>query len=606
MVDAAKLWQRCGTGFVSVLAGAVVFWVAMHSVGSDWFISQTHADILFTAVWRFHEFPFFSFVFGGGSYFIQDPQSNLFSFVNPLVLLTGPSNGLRIAEGLWGAVGCYAYIVWMRRHVSELAAQFGALAWCLSLGVFWRVAVGNDMFLWHLGLPIFLLLIEKVISERTWQSGVALGLSLGVFLLGPTFHTFTYLFVPVLPLFGVLALVTLRPGFHALPRIGLLLVGALLLGVLIASPKFACWMKFPMGRPTPDPGDSDLYQAASSLVDYTYTSWFKLPMGHRPGRNRAWGIEEAAVALPPPATLLIPLGVVVGLFSRRRRAHALFALLISALGLTISASEQVWEYFRTLTNGNFRVALRYHALPWFGFTMLTTHGADALFGRFARARAPIAATFFGGVLAAAIWWVDTAGRVTERALNDTIQPEMMNPITMGRDEMKLVSELKSFDQLVFFNELAPDRYFLFGNGTTNGFLVVGNPYDKRRWISRRPVPTVTNLPPGASTVSHTRIVLRDVPAHHAVGLKLIDPRFGLDIQTVPPAAKMTLSWDPAGLTIENVGDQPIKRLVIRPRLPISVAWFVLSLLALVAALAALTYPRWSRRVTVLRRFTFSV
>ncbi|HET9931427.1 MAG TPA: hypothetical protein VFQ35_12090, partial [Polyangiaceae bacterium] len=411
MVDAAKLWQRYGTGFISALAGAVVFWVAMRSVGSDWYISQTHADILYTAVWRFHEFPFFSFVFGGGNYFIQDPQSNLFSIVNPLVLLTGPSNGLRLAEAVWGGVGCYSFIVWMRRHVSETAAQFGALAWCLSLGVFWRVAVGNDMFLWHLGLPIFLVLIERLVQERAWKNAVALGLALGVFLLGPTFHTFTYLLVVTLPLFGLLMLITERPGLRAFGRILALLGGAFILGVVIASPKFACWTRFPMGRPTPDPGDADLFDAVRTLVDYTNTAWFKVPLGHRAGRYQWWGIEEGAVALAPPATLLVPLGVVVGLWSRKRRAHALFAMVLIAIGLTISSSETVWNFFRELTHGNFRVALRYHALPWFGLTVLATLGADALFNRWPRARAPLAATFFGGVVAAAVWWVHTAGHL---------------------------------------------------------------------------------------------------------------------------------------------------------------------------------------------------
>ncbi len=592
MVDAAKLWQRYGTGLVSALAGAVVFWVAMRSLGSDWYISQTHADILYTAVWRFHEFPFFSFVFGGGDYFIQDPQSNLFSIVNPLVLLAGPSNGLRIGEAIWGAVGCYAFIVWMRRHVSESAAQFGALAWCLSLGVFWRVAVGNDMFLWHLGLPIFFVLIERLVAERTWKQGVALGLALGVFLLGPTFHTFTYLFVVALPLYGLLVLIIERPGLRALGRIFALLAGALALGVVIASPKFACWTKFPMGRPTPDPGDADLVQAIRSLLDYTYTSWFKVPMGHRHGRFQWWGIEEGAVALAPPATLLVPLGVVVGLFSKRRRALALFAMLLIAVGLTISSSETVWNFFRALTHGNFRVALRYHALAWFGLAVLSTLGADALFTRWPRAHAAIAATFAGGVLAAAVWWVHSAGQLTERAANDTIQPEMMNPFTMGANEMRFASHVKSFDQLVFFNEIAPERYFLLGYGTANGFLIVGNPYDKKRWFARHPQPVVYGLPPGSSTVSHTRIVLRGLPAHGKAGIKIENPQFGLDIRTLPEAAKLGVAWGPGGLTIENAGDQPIERLVIRPKLPISITWFVLSLLALLAACAALTYPRW--------------
>src|SRR6185312_16565132 len=71
--------DRIMTVAVTVIAAVMQFWVAVRSDGSDWYISQTHADIFYTAVARFHQFPFFSFVFNGGTYFLQDPQNNLFS-----------------------------------------------------------------------------------------------------------------------------------------------------------------------------------------------------------------------------------------------------------------------------------------------------------------------------------------------------------------------------------------------------------------------------------------------------------------------------------------------------------------------------------------------
>lgn len=607
MVDGAQFWQRYGTRLVSVLAGALVLWLALHSVGSDWFISQTHADIMFTAFWRFHEFPFFSFVFGGGTYFLQDPQSNLYSFAHPLILLTGPSNGLRLAEAVWAGIGCYGFIVWMRRHVSEIAAQFGGLAWCASLGVYWRVTVGNDMFMWHLGLPILLLLIEDVVQKRTWQSGVALGLAVGLFLLGPTFHTFMYLFVPVLPVFGLFALVMERPNLRAFARIIGLLAAAFALALLIASPKLACWAKFPMGRPTPDPGTLGLTGAVRVLLDYTISSWSKMNLSLiRRGRYRWWGIEEGAVALPPPAALLIPLGIVVGLFTKKRRAYAMFALALVALGVTIGTCEPLWKWFREVTHGNFRVAPRYLAVAWFGLAVLATLGADALFTRWRRAQAPLAAVFFLGVVASGLWWTYSAGRVQERALNDTVQPSIMNPFRLAADEFKLAFAVHSFDRLTYLNELAPERDFLLGVGTTNGFLVVGNEYDKRRWFNRRPQPVIIGLPPAASTVSHTRIELRHLPPEGSVTARVIAPRFGLDIETVPRDAKLIYDWLPAGLTIHNTEQTPVDRIVLRAKLPISFAWFLLSLFTLLAACMALTYPRWAHRPAVLRRFTFSV
>jgi len=38
----------------------------------------------------------------------------------------------------------------------------GAVAMATSLGVLWKIAVGNDMFLWHLGLPVLLWAVERV------------------------------------------------------------------------------------------------------------------------------------------------------------------------------------------------------------------------------------------------------------------------------------------------------------------------------------------------------------------------------------------------------------------------------------------------------------
>jgi len=608
MVDAAKYWRRYGTGAVSLLSGALVLWLALHSNGSDWFICQTHADILFTAVHSFGQFPFYSFAFGGGAYFLQDPQSNLFSLSNPLVLLAGPTIGLRLMLGVWGGVGCYAFIAWMRRHVSETAAQFGGLAWCASLGVFWRITVGNDMFLWHLGLPILLLLIEDVVSLRTWQSAIALGLAVGLFLLGPTFHTFMYLFGPVLPLFGILALILARPGIAALGRIAALLSVAFALALLIASPKFACWTKFPMGRPTPDPGTPALVDALRALVDYSITSWFKVTMGIPPrgARFHYWGIEESAVALPPLATLLIPLGLVVGVYTRKRRPYALFAIVLVALGITVTTSAPLWHHFRELTHGNFRVAPRYLAVTWFGLAVLATLGADALFTRWPRAHAPISAVFFMSVVVSGLWWVYAAGHVKVRQANDAVLPDIINPFEVARSEYAQAAAIGGFKELVYFNELVPRREFLEGRGLSNGFLVVGNAYDKRNWFSRLPQPILLDgLPSENVRVEHTRVKLRHVPAHAVVSLRLREPPFGLSVQTNPSDAKLTFEWNPHGLVLRNLGPA-LESVVLRPKLPISVAWFFVSAAGLLGASAALTYRRWARFPAVLRRFTFSV
>ncbi|MGC4087322.1 MAG: hypothetical protein QM756_05320 [Polyangiaceae bacterium] len=607
MFDAATYWRRFGTAAVSLLAGALVLWLSLHSVGSDWYISQTHADILFTSAWRFHQFPYFSFVFGGGAYFIQDPQSNLFSIANPLVVLTGPFVGLRLAEGVWGAVGCYGFIVWMRRHVSETAAQFGGLAWCTSLGVLWRVTVGNDMFLWHLGLPILLFLLENVVRTRTWQSGVALGLAVGVFLLGPTFHTFLYLFGPVLPLFGLAELIRVRPRPIELGRIALLLAGALALAVLIAIPKFVCWSKFPMGRPVPDPGVPSVSDAFNALYDYSRSSWDTMTMGPIVRRRRFfWGIEEAMVALPPPATLLLPLGVIAGLYLRKYRAQALFALLLVGLGFTICTSAGLWERFRELTGGSFRVAPRFLAITWFGMAMLATIGGDALFMRWRRASAPLSAFFFAGVIASPLWWTHSAGQVKLRAANDTVMPDVVNPFTMARTEFEMAFSFDSFNELVSFREDAPVRAYMDGRGLSNGFLIVGNPEDPKRWLARMPIPVVEGLQRSDTQVGHTRIKLRNIPPHGSVSVRVLEPAFGVDITTAPANARLSLDWQPQGLILTNLESTTLERVSLRAKVPISLAWFFTSAAALLGASIALGYRRLKCLPAALRRHSFSV
>ncbi|MEO7033288.1 MAG: hypothetical protein ABI548_05470, partial [Polyangiaceae bacterium] len=75
MVERQLNWRRNWIGVAALITGALLFWVALHSDGGDWYISQTHGDIMYTALSRFREWPYFSWVFNGGTYFLQDPQS---------------------------------------------------------------------------------------------------------------------------------------------------------------------------------------------------------------------------------------------------------------------------------------------------------------------------------------------------------------------------------------------------------------------------------------------------------------------------------------------------------------------------------------------------
>ncbi|HEY3236420.1 MAG TPA: hypothetical protein VGJ84_17005, partial [Polyangiaceae bacterium] len=329
MVERRLDWSRYGFGAAALLTGAVLFWLSLHCQGSDWFISETHADVIYTGLGRFREFPYFSFVFGGGTYFIQDPQSNLFSPAVPLILLAGPSIGLRLVEGLWGVAGVFAFTCWMRRRVSLEAALVGAVASATSLGVLWRIAVGNDMFMWHLGLPFLLWTADRVLSERSLQSSLWFALALGLLMLGPTFHSFTYLFVPVVPLYVLLELLFNRPNRREFLKIVGLFALACTLAVAMISFKLASWLKFPMQRLVGDYGVLPLWTSIEQLFDYSHVHRVRVAAAKFAGRHgryaHGWGSEESATALPPLGSLFAIVGLFAAALSPAKRRLGLFA-----------------------------------------------------------------------------------------------------------------------------------------------------------------------------------------------------------------------------------------------------------------------------------------
>ena len=571
----------------------LLFWVALRSNGSDWYISQTHADIFYTAVARFHQFPFFSFIFNGGTYFIQDPQNNLFSPTAVFIPLAGPSVGLRLISAFWGALGAWAFIAWMRRRVSLRAAQLGALAWLFSLGILWRIAVGNDMFLWHLGLPLLLLTVEDVMRDRTVYAAVAFGLTLGVYLLGPTLHSLIYLLIPTLPTFCLIEVSMLRPGRAALLRITVLIALSFALALIIVSPKLVCWTKFAMHRPTSTDGVLSLSEALRCLVDYTQFRWSKLILfSTHPITETYWGLEEGAVALPPLATILAAAGMVAAVrTSRLRRTGGLAAAWI-IISITIACSPRLWDFFRTLTRGSFRVAPRFLGLAGFGMAVWATVGADDVLRRLKSWETPV---FLGCAVllpASAVLWTHAAGAVTNRADNDVVQAEAIRPWARRRLEVEQAARIASFKGLVPMQR--GRRQILDGFGLADGFIVVGNPYYPGRWPGRPPVDIVEGIAPAEATVEHTRIELRDVAANAHLRLRIIDPQFGLDIDTVPRGARIDAYANNAGFLIDNRSGARIDRIVLRPRLPISLAWFWMSAIAICACIATLIARRRAR------------
>jgi len=595
-------WRRYGVWAAALAVGAVLFWLSLHCQASDWFISETHADIIYTGLRQFQEFPYFSFVFGGGTYFLQDPQSNLFSPAVPLILLAGPSIGLRLMEGLWGVVGVFAFVGWMRGRVSLEAALVGAVASATGLGVLWRIAIGNDMFMWHLGLPFLLWTADGVLRKRSLQSALWFALTLGLLMLGPTFHSFTYLFLPVVPLYVLLELLWSRPNAVDFRKIVGLFALSCTLGVLMISFKLAAWLKFPMQRLVSDYGVLPLSTSLQQLFDYSLIDRVRVVTAKylgKPARigRHAWGSEETATALPPLGTLFAFIGMFAAGISPGKRRLGLFALIVLLLGLTLSSWDPAWEAFRRLNGGNFRVAPRCLGMASFALSVFAALGADAIFSRLQRAALLLSLAAVALMCGSALWWTHAAGLTKD----GIVLPTWMNPIEQARVEREAASKVHSFDRI---RRYRGRRDVLEGTGYTDGFLVVGNDDDPMLWVAQRALPilydghkntNVGGVKPNQITTEHFRVKIRDLPAHSRIVLRLQEPQFGLAITTVPPNAGVNVRPNGNLLTVENPTDEPIERVVLRARLPISVYWLIISALSLLGTIAGLCWLTQARR-----------
>jgi len=602
MLERQSDMARWSLALVASLTGLLLFWISLHCDASDWFISETHADVIYTGLRQFGEFPFFSFIFGGGTYFIQDPQSNLFSPAVPLVLLAGPSIGLRLLEGLWGVAGVYAFTGWMRRRVSLEAALVGAVASATSLAVLWRIAIGNDMFMWHLGLPFLLWTADRVLTERTLHSSLWFALVLGLLMLGPTFHSFTYLFLPVVPIYVVLELCFNRPSLQEFRKIVGLFALACALAVLMISFKLAAWLKFPMQRLVNDYGVLPWSTTLQQLFDYSLVDRVRVVtakyvgMSTRIGR-RAWGSEETATALPPLGTLFAIVGIFVAAVSKSKRRLGVFALLVLLLGLTLTSWAPAWDAFRRLNGGNFRVAPRCLGMAVFSLAVFAAIGADAVFSRIRAAALPMSILAAVLMFSSALWWTHAAS-LTQDGI---VLPTWMNPIEQAIAEREAASKVHSFDHI---RRYRGRRDILEGTGYTDGFLVVGNDDDPMLWVAQRPLPilydghkdwNVGGVKQSQITTEHFRIKIRDLPPHSRTYLRLHEPTFGMAITTTPPNAQLTVRPQGNLLVVENPTDATIDRVVMRARFPISPFWPIISALALLATIAGLCWYADTRR-----------
>jgi hypothetical protein len=227
----------------------------------------------------------------------------------------------------------------------------------------------------------------------------------------------------------------------------------------------------------------------------------------------------------------------------------------------------------------------------FALSVFAALGADALFARLKRAALPLSFAAVALMLGSALWWTHAASLTGD----ELVSKGWMHPLERASEEREAVSKVSSFDRV---RRYRGRRDILTGTGYTDGFLVVGNDDDPLRWVAQRALPilydshasmNVGGVKQSQISTEHLRVKIRALPPHSRIFLRVQEPRFGLAVTTVPANAEVSVLPKGNLLLVENTSDQTIDRVVLRARLPISVFWLVLSVLALVGTIAGLCW-----------------
>lgn len=583
----------------AVASALLIFWLSLKSTGGDWYISETRADILYTGIHSFHEFPYFSFALNGGSYLLQDPEGPLLSPTALAILMLGPTLGLRVMTGLWAGLGVAGFVAWLHGRLRAEAALLGGIASVTSLAVMWKVAVGNDMFLWGMALPGVLWLVRRLVLQRTLGTAIALGMACGVLLLGPTFLILTYLFAPVLPIALIFELTSTRVPPREWGKVALLFALAGAVTCCVASPKIAAWLVLPMHRPTLDSGVLAWRHSLRALVNYGVTKSSLLTVlsyGDGVVVKGSWDVSEGAMALSPIATALALFGVAACFRKSPRRSLALMSLALVATGVALSSSWGLWSAIRAATHEGIRVAPRFLAVSNFGACVLVAIGAHTLLGKLPRASLRVTVGLGAAMFVGAILWVRAASRHHGESRNDTVQPKAIDVLEVFREERRRGSHITTFAQLVPLQRI--ERGVLNGFGVVDQYRLVGNDAEPVDWWRRpEPVPITGNLAEAAhvSRMSHLQVRAINVAPDARLRLKLTPPSVKFTVPTLPENLPIAIYKVGNYLVMANASKRVAESATIQAELPVSSRWFVLAGVTLAGGVAFLCVDRARRR-----------
>ena len=387
----------------------IYLFLSFRCSGHDWKDAEGNAEVISVSNLQPATFPVFSYIYNGGAYLFQDPQTFLTSAVSQFIVrAAGPASGLRWFLVLFAAIGWFSLFAWLKPKLGETAAAVSATVWCLSLCFFWRGVAGHVPYFVHFTLPLFLILFERIFDGKNLPLSIPLLGVLGAWVgYEPSFHSFFYLIIPI-GLIWVSILTVHRETGQVRAMMGI--SASIAIALLILAPRWISWLHLPMTR-SPDPLDGTL-----RLRDVLYGLFATARAGVMhfgvPGSSfneRLDYIWEVNVALFPPATFLAAIGL--GVFFKdlgKKKSALILAVFCVAFGVVIATDQMLWRSIQSLTSSGIRVPSRFLGAAAFGLAVLAGYGFQFLAKKFPRYETWIAASVILATVAFSADWIRRA------------------------------------------------------------------------------------------------------------------------------------------------------------------------------------------------------
>ncbi|MDP3970101.1 MAG: hypothetical protein Q8P90_00205 [bacterium] len=578
---------------LSLTCGIVLLLFALSGSGVDWYISETLSEIIYSAIFYYQEIPYFTFFLNGGSYMIQDPQSPLLSISTLWILLFGPHGGIRFAAFFWGIAGCYSMYAWLRHKIGNNPALFAGVSWVLSNGFFWRLTVGHDMFLWYLGVPILLIVLEKLIKQPSFRNSVLAGLIFGLYLAGPTFHALVYFVAPLILLWFIIFLIA-NKNKSSIKKLLLYSLSAIGIAIMITAPKLISWFIFPMKRPIIEEGTLFLKDTIISLI-YFIPNWTSFSLNNVLLDSGSpiflIPLPEVNIALTPFATALALFGVLVP-FRKKipRPATYIYAVILVILGIFLASSSHFATFFHQISNGSFRVVGRFTAISAFGLAILSGYGLQLFLSLLKKKyhKIIISTVFLSILIFSGYWFYSATNLITD---DFTPPAPLLQPLSPLWTHQKINETNPVIVRMDISTETAEANKIINNKVTMSEWKITGN--DDNALLNNKinallsnksfEAPLSDQLSPDQIQLTHTTLTILDLPANTPTTVRLSSAIYQKKVTTQPKNADVEISDNNGQLVITNHSDNVIEKVTIKVTDPIPVIAWIISALTLLAA-----------------------